>query len=90
MEPILFYLLIINLITLFVWGYDKKMARKNGNRIPEIRLLWFIFLGGLFGGIIGMLIFRHKILKRPFLLKFFVVAILQLIILRFILRILWN
>lgn len=39
MEPILFYLLIINLITLFVWGYDKKMARKNGNRIPEIRLL---------------------------------------------------
>ena len=49
-----------------------------------------IFLGGLFGGIIGMLIFRHKISKRPFLLKFFVVAILQLIILRFILRILWN
>ncbi|WP_264548577.1 DUF1294 domain-containing protein [Flavobacterium sp. N2820] len=90
MEPILFYLLIINLITLFVWGYDKKMARKNGNRIPEIRLLWFIFLGGLFGGIIGMLIFRHKISKCPFLLKFFVVAILQLIILRFILRILWN
>ena len=90
MEPILFYLLIINLITFFVWGYDKKMARKNANRISETRLLWLIFLGGLFGGIIGMLIFRHKISKRAFLQKFFVVGILQLIILRFILRILWN
>ena len=90
MEPILFYLLMINLITLFVWGYDKKMAKKNGNRISEIRLLWLIFLGGLLGSIIGMLLFRHKISKRSFLLKFFIIGILQLIVLRFILRILWN
>ena len=90
MEPILFYLLMINLITLFVWGYDKKMAKKNGNRISEIRLLWLIFLGGLLGGIIGMLLYRHKISKRSFLLKFFIIGILQLIVLRFILRILWN
>ena len=68
----------------------KKWLKKNGNRISEIRLLWLIFLGGLLGGIIGMLLFRHKISKRSFLLKFFIIGILQLIVLRFILRILWN
>ena len=90
MEPILFYLLIINLITLFVWGYDKKMAKKNSKRISEKSLLWLIFFGGLFGGIIGILVFRHKVSKSTFLLKFLVVGILQLIIFRFILRFLWN
>ncbi len=66
------------------------MAKKNRQRISEIRLLLLIFLGGFLGGVLGILLFKHKISKRTFLLKFFVVGILQLIILRFILRILWN
>jgi uncharacterized membrane protein YsdA (DUF1294 family) len=90
MEPILLYLLIINLLTLFIWGYDKQMAKKNSQRISEIRLLLLIFFGGLSGGILGILLFRHKISKRFFLIKFFAVGLLQLIFLRFVLRILWN
>lgn len=90
MEPILFYLLIINLVTIFIWGYDKQMAKKNLQRISEIQLLLLIFLGGFLGGVLGILLFKHKISKPFFLLKFFVVGLSQLIILRFVLRILWN
>jgi len=90
MEPILLYLLIINLLTLFVWGYDKQMAKTNGQRISEISLLLFVLIGGFFGGFLGILVFKHKISKRTFLLKFFMVGLFQLILLRFVLRILWN
>jgi uncharacterized membrane protein YsdA (DUF1294 family) len=90
MEPILLYLLIINLLTLFIWGYDKHMAKKNRQRISEIQLLLLVFLGGFLGGMLGILVFRHKISKRIFLLKFCAVGLLQLIFLRFVLRILWN
>jgi len=90
MEPILLYLLIINLLTLFIWGYDKQMAKKNRQRISEIHLLLLVFFGGFLGGILGILVFRHKISKRIFLLKFCAVSLFQLIILRFVLRILWN
>jgi uncharacterized membrane protein YsdA (DUF1294 family) len=75
--------LIINLLTLFIWGYDKQMAKKNSNRISEIRLLLLVFFGGLLGGILGILLFRHKISKRIFLLKFCIVGLLDLILLRF-------
>jgi uncharacterized membrane protein YsdA (DUF1294 family) len=90
MAPLVLYLLGINLITLLVWGYDKFSSMKNSSRVSEINLLLGVFLGGTLGGILGIVFFRHKISKGPFLLKFFGVAILQLIILRFILRILWQ
>lgn len=89
MEPILLYLLVINLLTLFIWGYDKQMAKKNRQRISETRLLLLVFLGGIIGGIFGIFLFRHKSSKQNFLLKFTGVAVLQLVLLRFVLRILW-
>jgi uncharacterized membrane protein YsdA (DUF1294 family) len=90
MEPILLYLLLINLFTLIIWGYDKQMAKKNSQRISEMRLLLLVFFGGFLGGILGIVIFRHKIAKRIFILKFTGVAVLQLVFLRFVLRILWE
>lgn len=89
MEPILLYLLLINLLTLFIWGYDKQRAKKNRQRISETRLLLLVFFGGMIGGIFGIFLFRHKSSKQIFLLKFTGVAVLQLVILRFVLRILW-
>jgi uncharacterized membrane protein YsdA (DUF1294 family) len=90
MEPILLYLLLINLFTLIIWGYDKQMAKKNSQRISEKRLLLLVFFGGFLGGILGIVLFRHKITKRTFLLKFTGVAVIQLVLLRFVLRILWE
>jgi uncharacterized membrane protein YsdA (DUF1294 family) len=90
MEPILLYLLLINLLTLFIGGYDKQRAKKNRQRISETRLLLLVFFGGFFGGVFGIVLFKHKSSKQSFLLKFTGVALLQLILLRFVLRILWE
>ena len=65
------YLIIIaavSLITVIVFGIDKKISKKeNAVRVPEIVLLSLISLGGAPGGLIGMYSFRHKtVFKEKF------------------------
>ena len=70
------YLVIINIITMFVYGYDKYLAKKRKKRIKEKKLLFFSFLGGSAGAIMGTYIFSHKTSK----LKFKIINILMLFI----------
>lgn len=53
-------LLLINLITFVVYGYDKFCARRGAWRVPEIRLLGLAALGGSAGALLAMFLFRHK------------------------------
>lgn len=63
---IIYYLIIVNIITFLICGYDKYMAIKHKYRIPENILLLLSFLGGCIGFILGMYIFRHKTKKLKF------------------------
>ena len=55
------YLLIINLIALFLMWRDKRLSKKeNAWRIPEKTLFLSALLGGSIGAITGMRLFRHK------------------------------
>ena len=54
------YLLLLSIITFFVYLSDKKKAEKGKWRIPEKALLLCSFFGGAFLGYPAMLIFRHK------------------------------
>ncbi len=54
------YLIIISIATFFMYGADKFQAKRKGSRVPEKLLLFFSIIGGAFGGIIGMKVFRHK------------------------------
>ena len=55
------YLLIINLVALFLMWDDKRRAKKtNARRIPEKTLFLSAILGGSIGAIAGMQLFRHK------------------------------
>lgn len=65
-KNILLYLLIINLIGFFAMGIDKYKAKKDLWRIPEGTLMMMCLLGGGFGTILGMHIFRHKTKKLKF------------------------
>ena len=69
---------IETIITFLVFGIDKWFAIRHQWRIPEIVLLALSFLGGSVGGILAMVVFRHKISKISFLLKFCGVVVLQL------------
>lgn len=54
------YLLIINLITFFLFAVDKRKAIKKKWRIRESVLIGLSASGGVLGGMASMYIFRHK------------------------------
>ena len=79
---ILFYcFLIINTLGFLVTAYDKYLAKAQKRRIPEKILLSFVAFGGTVGAGIAMLLFRHKTSKKSYLLKFWVIVVIQIVLL---------
>ncbi len=74
----LILLLFMSVLTFLVWGWDKAAAIHDKWRIPERTLFILVFMGGAAGGVIGMLLFRHKTRKPHFRLALWVAGILQL------------
>lgn len=60
------YIVILSLLTFILFGIDKYKAITRKWRVPEALLLSLTVIGGAFGGILGMIIFRHKIRKPMF------------------------
>lgn len=60
MEILAIYLVIINLVGVFVMWADKRKAQKDKWRIPEKTLFLVALLGGCLGTTLGMYLFRHK------------------------------
>ncbi|AZA83998.1 DUF1294 domain-containing protein [Chryseobacterium lactis] len=78
------FLLIANVITFGVFGFDKLQAKKHQWRISENVLLG-LSLVGIVGAASGMLIFNHKVSKKSFLVKFFLIVLIDVVLLyRFI------
>ncbi|WP_080779528.1 DUF1294 domain-containing protein [Chryseobacterium phocaeense] len=73
----IYIFLLLNLFTLIIFGWDKRLAVKHKRRIPENTLLGLAFMGGTAGAVLGILIFRHKISKRSFLLKLTGIILVQ-------------
>jgi len=77
------YFLGINLIAFTLYAYDKLQSlknRKNTQRVSEKKLLFTTLLGGTIASILAIVIFRHKIKKVSFIIKFSVVVIIQAIV----------
>lgn len=64
--PVLMWFLLVNVLTLLIYGLDKMAARKAWYRIPEATLLIFGTIGGWPGALTGQQLFRHKTQKQPF------------------------
>lgn len=64
--PFAMWFLLINMLTIAIYGVDKTAALKGMRRVPEITLLVFGTVGGWPGAILGQQIFRHKTQKQPF------------------------
>lgn len=60
MKYALLALVIWNVITFLMMGFDKRQAAAGGRRIPEKRLFACSFLFGGAGVAFGMSAFRHK------------------------------
>lgn len=57
---LIYYLVVVNLLSLMVYGWDKLKARRGRWRISERTLLALAFFGGSLGAWMGIKLWRHK------------------------------
>ncbi|MCI8909767.1 MAG: DUF1294 domain-containing protein [Oscillibacter sp.] len=79
------WLLLMNLVTFFVFGFDKfkakyKETHERARRVPEKTLFLLAALGGSAGALLGMKVWRHKTLHRSFRIGIPLILILQILI----------
>lgn len=79
------YLLIMNLITFLVFGFDKWKAKWKEHResvrwVPEKTLFLLSAAGGSVGALLGMKVFHHKTLHKAFRFGIPAILLLQLIV----------
>ena len=82
---VLIYLVIINVVTFFMYGIDKWRARKSKWRIKETTLLGMAVLGGSVGAWLGMKAWHHKTLHKKFIYGVPAIIIVQLAIIGYFL-----
>lgn len=66
LELLLGVYLVVSLVALGFYWYDKRMARDGKMRIPEKTLHLLEALGGWPGALLAQQWFRHKTQKQPF------------------------
>lgn len=84
MKYVIIYLLITNVITFLLYGFDKWKAKRNKWRVPEKTLLMLAAIGGSIGAFAGMQVFRHKTKHIKFVIGVPVIFVFQVLLVWFI------
>ena len=84
MRYALYALAAVNLLLLILMGADKARAKRGARRIPEATLFFLAALGGSLGGVLSMVLFRHKTRHAAFLIGFPALLIAQLALAAFL------
>ena len=72
---ILIWIGIMSMWAFAAMGYDKRQAKKKGQRVPEKNLWALAILGGGIGAYFGMQAFRHKTRHTSFRIGFLILAL---------------
>ena len=65
-NALLYYLMVINIVTFLVYGIDKWKAKQGSWRISEATLLILAIIGGSIGALLGMKVWHHKTMHKKF------------------------
>jgi uncharacterized membrane protein YsdA (DUF1294 family) len=84
-QIIIIYLVVINVVTFFMYGIDKWKARKVKWRIREAALLGLAVLGGSIGAWLGMKVWHHKTLHKKFRYGVPAIIVIQLLLVGYLL-----
>ncbi len=86
------WLVVVNLITFGYYGLDKLLASRSWNfRIPERVLHMLNAVGGSPAALLAMRVFRHKTAKVSFRVFFWVIVVLQFVLMGYIVKVTyWN
>ncbi len=83
---LIYYLLVINVISGVLFFSDKLKAKKNARRVPENTLHLWEFLGGVFINLVLIYTIRHKNAKG----SYYVYTFMALLVWFFIFFLLFN
>ncbi len=84
MKQFIVLFIIFNIITFFIFGIDKLLARTGRKRISERTLLILALLGGSVGAVFAQKLFRHKTQKFRYIL--WIILVIQFILF----ELFWN
>lgn len=76
---VLYYLLIINVLTSVITISDKRRAIKGKYRIPKKYLFLLAFMGGAVGEYLTMKFIHHKTLHKRFMIGLPLIILLQIL-----------
>ena len=82
---VLIYLVIINVVTFFMYAFDKWKAKKSKMCIRETALLGLAVLGGSIGAWLGLKVWHHKTLHKKFRYGVPAIIIIQLSLIGYLL-----
>ncbi len=80
-NPIISYLIAINITTFLLYGYDKIISSTERLRVPEYNLHALALLGGSPAGLSAQKFFRHKTVKKSFQLVYWLIVFVQITLL---------
>ncbi len=83
---VIWYFSSINIFALILFGIDKLNSIKDRKRVPELTFHFFSLIGGVIGILLGIILFRHKLRSRSFLLIEFIILLLWCVALFFIFK----
>ncbi len=83
-EALLYYLIVINIVTFLVYGIDKWKAKQGSWRISEATLLILAVIGGCIGALLGMKVWRHKTQHKKFKYGLPLILIIQIILIGYL------
>ena len=81
---LLYYLIVINIVTFLIYGIDKRKAKQGCWRISEATLLILAVIGGSIGALLGMKVWRHKTMHKKFKYGLPLILLAQITLIYFI------
>jgi uncharacterized membrane protein YsdA (DUF1294 family) len=81
---ILWYLFSINIFTFLLFVIDRYYTAQDREVVPEFSLYFFSIAGGFIGAFLAIVIVRHKIKERVFLLWQGVILIIWLVVIYYV------
>lgn len=74
---LLSWLLAVNVVAFVIYGWDKLTVNLVVSRVPEKTLYLLALVGGSVGALVAQHVFRHKISKTSFQLRFGGIVVVQ-------------
>ena len=83
-NALLYYLIVINVVTFLVYSIDKWKAKQGSWRISEATLLILAVIGGSIGALLGMKVWRHKTMHKKFKYGLPGILIIQIVLIGYL------